>query len=71
MSHVEMGCTNLSWAHLGIKLLGQPILAGQAISPTDSVLGAYADPDLTKRAKYRDLVSKAFNSAYWMWPSVT
>jgi manganese oxidase len=71
MSHVEMACASRSWAHLGMKLLGQPILAGQAISPTDSVLGAYADPDLTKRAKYRDLVQKAFNSAYWMWPSVT
>jgi cytochrome c peroxidase/FtsP/CotA-like multicopper oxidase with cupredoxin domain len=71
MSHVEMACANRSWAHLGIKLLGQPILAAQTIAATDSVLGVYADPDLTKRAKYRDLVSKAFQPAYWSGGSVT
>ena len=52
---------------IGQKLLDQPILAGQTIAATDSVLGAFA----ATRPTYRDLVTKAFNSQYWMWPSVT
>ncbi|WP_236599330.1 cytochrome c peroxidase [Ramlibacter monticola] len=68
LSEVEMSCSNRTFAHLGKKILGTQILTDQAISATDGVLGAYATANA--RPLYRDLVAKAFNPAYWMWPTV-
>ncbi|HET8744286.1 MAG TPA: cytochrome c peroxidase, partial [Ramlibacter sp.] len=66
LSEMEMSCANRTFAELGEKILGQPILADQQIAASDSVLGAYA----ASRPKYRDLVQKAFHPTYWMWPTV-
>jgi cytochrome c peroxidase/FtsP/CotA-like multicopper oxidase with cupredoxin domain len=68
LSGSEMSCDNRTFVDLGAKLLDQPILNGQTIATTDSVLGGFAAA--TSRPKYRDLVAKAFNSQYWMWPTV-
>jgi cytochrome c peroxidase/FtsP/CotA-like multicopper oxidase with cupredoxin domain len=67
LSGNEMSCDNRTFVDIGEKLLDQPILDGQTIATSDSVLGAYA----TARPRYRDLVAKAFNPAYWQYPTVT
>ncbi|HEY0825384.1 MAG TPA: cytochrome c peroxidase, partial [Ramlibacter sp.] len=67
LSGVEMSCAQRAFIDLGRKLGGAPILAGQAIAPTDSVLGAYAGG----RPTYEQLVKRAFNPAYWKATSVS
>ncbi|GAB3669380.1 hypothetical protein GCM10028813_53120 [Ramlibacter alkalitolerans] len=70
LSETEMSCASRTFAQLGQKILGTPILANQVISPTDSVLGKFVADGKNNPPKYRDLVQKAFNPAYWMWPTV-
>ncbi|GAB3650279.1 cytochrome c peroxidase [Ramlibacter alkalitolerans] len=69
LSETEMSCASRTFAQLGQKMLGMRILANQVISPTDSVLSKFVT-DRNNPPKYRDLVEKAFNPAYWMWPTV-
>jgi cytochrome c peroxidase len=64
LSATEMSCRNRTFVRLGQKLLGQGILAGQAIDSTDSVLGKFAKD----RPGYRSLISQAFNPEYWAAP---
>src|SRR6185369_17254238 len=66
LSGTEMSCSDRTFVHLGQKLIGQQILANQTISPNDSVLGKYA----ASKPTYRQLVSKAFQNAYWQAPTV-
>lgn len=66
LSATEMSCRNRTFIRLGQKLLEQGILAGQAIDPTDSVLGKIAKD----RPSYRSLISQAFNPDYWSAPSM-
>jgi cytochrome c peroxidase len=63
-----MSCDNRTFVDLGEKLLDQPVLDGQTISASDSVLGPLVAGK--NRPKYRDLVAKAFSPAYWQWPTV-
>jgi cytochrome c peroxidase len=65
LSATEMSCRNRTFVKLGQKLLGQGILAGQAIDATDSVLGKFAKD----RPNYRSLISQAFNPEYWAAPA--
>ena len=61
LSGTEMSCRSRTFAKLGQKLLGSPILADQSIAGSDSVLGSFA----ATKPDYRSLVSQAFNPAYW------
>lgn len=65
MSGNEMSCQGRAYAQLGRKLLRQRVLANQAISSTDSVLGGYSIYAPT----YGALIEKAFQPAYWMAPA--
>lgn len=68
LNAVEMSYDGRTWPKLGKKLLALRPLSGQQVSPEDSVLGSYADPDgrglLTKHS-YLTLVQAAFQPAYW------
>ncbi|SMP66647.1 Cytochrome c peroxidase [Noviherbaspirillum suwonense] len=66
LSGTEMSCRNRAFVMLGQKLLDQDILAGQAISPNDSVLGKHAK---SNRPSYRHLVKQAFRPEWWNAPS--
>lgn len=66
LSGTEMSCTGRAFVALGQKLLNQKILSDQKISPTDSVLGKYAND----KPVYRAMIAQAFNSDYWQSPSI-
>jgi cytochrome c peroxidase len=66
LSGMEMSCANRAFVQLAQKLVNQPILANQTISPTDSVLGKVASRPPT----YKQLIAKAFQPSYWQAPSV-
>jgi cytochrome c peroxidase len=68
MNNVEMSYEGRTWPILGRKLLAARPLAGQEVSPDDSVLGAHVkaccrglDPSYT----YLSLVRAAFQPAFW------
>lgn len=67
LSDFEMSYRGRSWPKIGKKMLSLKPLGQQAVSGTDSVLGALADSlngaGLT--TTYGDLIQQAFPSAYW------
>jgi cytochrome c peroxidase len=68
LSPIEMSCRGRTFADLGRKLLRRAPLAGQHVSPGDSVLGALARPDgkgLQARYSYASLIRAAFAPKYW------
>jgi len=67
-SPVEMSCAGRSFADLGRKLLRLAPLGRQAVDPTDSVLGALANPSglgLLPEYSYAELIRQAFAPEYW------
>jgi cytochrome c peroxidase len=71
LSSIEMSCRGRTFADLGRKLLRRAPLAGQLVSPNDSVLGALARPDgsgLLARYSYSALIRAAFAPKYWAAP---
>jgi cytochrome c peroxidase len=68
LSSIEMSCRGRTFADLGRKLLRRAPLAGQRVSPNDSVLGALARPDgngLQAPYSYAALIRAAFAPKYW------
>ncbi len=72
---VEMSCTGRAFngpASVGAKILARVPLFHQRVSPADSVLGSYVDPQQTglvcdrsqgKLCTYQDLIDRAFDPA--------
>lgn len=82
LNSFEMSAEGRTFAHVGLKLLRagrgtarklsdlRP-LAGQAVSPTDSVLGALVDPSgKGLRTSYGALIQRAFRDEWWNQDSV-
>lgn len=68
LNAMEMSWAGRGWPELGRKLLSLAPLARQRVSPTDSVLGAMANPEgngLTAEWSYGALVQAAFRPEYW------
>ncbi len=68
LSSVEMSWAGRGWPELGRKLLNLQPLAQQNISPTDSVLGAIANPEgigLLADWSYLALIQAAFRPEYY------
>ena len=68
LSGVEMSWAGRVWPQLGRKLLSLPPLARQAVSTTDSVLGAMAKPGengLLPEWSYATLIQAAFRPEYY------
>ncbi len=71
LSSAEMSWAGRSWPELGRKMLRLPPLARQKVSPTDSVLGALANPDgngLAASVSYGSLIQAAFRPEYYNAP---
>lgn len=66
LSEFEMSCRHRTFVELGRKLLNQKMLGTQAISPNDSVLGAYA----SDKPPYASLVKRAFRPEFWNSPGL-
>ena len=65
MSDVEMSAIGRTFPDLGRKLLALKPLGLQKVDPTDSVLGAYADPVAGLTTTYKAMVQAAFKSKWW------
>ena len=66
VSDVEMSATGRRFPDIGRKLLRRKPLALQRVEPTDSVLGAYADPSgFGLSVTYAQLIEKAFVPMWW------
>ena len=70
LSSFEMSCAHRKFADIGRKLLGVRPLAGQTVSPTDSLFGPVGGliapaPARGLAPSYADIVRLAFNSRYW------
>ncbi len=68
VNSVEMAYEGRTWPKVARRLLGARPLAMQRVSPTDSVLGQFANPagpGLSGPATYAMLVQSAFQPAYW------
>jgi cytochrome c peroxidase len=66
LNSVEMSADGRTFPDVGQKLLGVKALRLQAVSPNDSVLGAYADPSgkgLT--LTYQSMIQQAFKPKWW------
>jgi len=73
LSSVEMSWAGRGWPELGRKLLNLPPLARQKVSPTDSLLGASANPDgngLRAEWSYKALIQGAFRQEYYSSPDL-
>ncbi len=71
-NEIEMSCKNRTFKLIGRKLtsvIPRP-LHGQKVSPTDSVLGPYADPlhGLKAPNTYETMIQGAFHDKYWNAP---
>ena len=67
-SPVEMSCAGRSFADLGRKLLRLAPLGRQQVDPTDSLLGALANPSgpgLLPEYSYSEMIRRAFAPEYW------
>ena len=63
---VEMSVHGRDFLKLGKKLLSLEPLAGQEVSPTDSVLGALVDVDgLGLNTTYEAMIQAAFQNIWW------
>lgn len=74
LNSVEMSWAGRKWADLGRKLLSLPPLARQKVSPTDSVLGAMANPDgngLKPENSYASLIAAAFRPELYASAEIT
>ncbi len=74
LSAVEMSWAGRSWPELGRKLLNLAPLAGQKVSPSDSVLGAMANPygnGLSPQWTYAALIQAAFKPEYYIAPDLS
>jgi cytochrome c peroxidase len=70
----EMSFLGRSFPEAGRKLLSLPPLAQQEVSPTDSVLGAYANDHgegLLEDVTYAQLISDAFQDEWWASEELT
>ena len=68
LNAVEMSFDGRAWARLGAKLLALAPLGRQQVSPADSVLGAFANPQgsgLRPEFAYDALIRQAFSPVYW------
>lgn len=70
LSSFEMSCAHRKFADIGRKLLVVRPLAGQTVSPTDSLFGPVGgliapSPARGLAPSYADIVRIAFNSRYW------
>ncbi|HKB11444.1 MAG TPA: cytochrome c peroxidase [Vicinamibacterales bacterium] len=66
LSPVEMSCDGRTWPNVGRKLLLLTPLAGQTVSPTDSVLGALVNTDgRGLNTSYTALIMAAFQADLW------
>ena len=68
LNSTEMSWAGRSWPQLGRKLLSLAPLARQRVSPTDSVLGAKANPEgngLLPEWSYGALIQAAFRPEYY------
>lgn len=73
LNSMEMSWAGRSWPQFGRKLLSLAPLARQRVSPTDSVLGAKANPDgngLLPEWSYGALIRTAFRPEYYSSPEV-
>ena len=74
LNSVEMSYDGRSWENAARKILGLRPLAHQRVSPDDSVLGQFANPQgrgLAVQATYLDLIQTAFRPEYWSGPRST
>ncbi|MFB3886433.1 MAG: FG-GAP-like repeat-containing protein [Thermodesulfobacteriota bacterium] len=65
VSDFEMSSAGRPFPKIGKKMLSLTPLAKQKVSPTDSVLGAFASPNRGLNVSYSQLIQQAFNPAYW------
>ena len=65
MSDVEMSAVGRTFPDLGKKLMLVKPLGLQQVSPSDSVLGAYADPVKGLTVSYKALIQQAFKPKWW------
>jgi cytochrome c peroxidase len=65
MSDVEMSATGRTFPDLGKKMLLLKPLGLQKVDPTDSVLGAIADPVKGLTVTYKSLIQQAFKAKWW------
>ena len=70
LSDFEMSCGGKDFAELGKKMLSLKPLKNQTVAPTDSVLGAYTQPNgnIKPAHTYKTLIQAAFNNDYWDVP---
>ena len=72
LNSVEMSFAGRTWEQLGNKMLSLAPLARQRVDPSDSVLGAYANPlgtGLLPNVTYSALIQAAFKPEYWSAPT--
>ena len=65
LSDVEMSAIDRRFPDLGRKLLALKPLGRQKVDPTDSVLGAYADPVAGLTTTYKAMIQAAFKATWW------
>ena len=65
LSSVEMSAAGRTWPDIGRKLMLVKPLGLQAVHPTDSVLGAYADGNAGLTTTYKAMIQAAFKPKWW------
>jgi len=66
LNGVEQSAAGRSWPKLGKKMLMLSPLAKQMVSPTDSVLGTYANPNQPGlNVSYASMIQAAIQPKYW------
>jgi cytochrome c peroxidase len=66
LNSVEMSFRGRTWKDVAVKLLSLRPLGEQDVSPSDSVLGPYANPSgKGLLVSYGDLIRQAFASRWW------
>ena len=65
-SAVEMSCAGREFGDIGVKMISNGLmpLGLQDVSPTDSVLGDYADPDGGLTITYAEMIEDAFKARW-------
>jgi cytochrome c peroxidase len=71
LSNFEMSCSGRVFEQIGQKLLRAKPLAGQAVDPTDSVLGPYAAKSSGVTFDYTTMIKRAFQPRFWSSTQVT
>lgn len=65
LNSVEMSAAGRTWPDVGQKLGLVKPLGLQKVSPTDSVLGLYADPNTGLTTTYKAMIQAAFKPQWW------